>query len=517
MEAYYNLIKSTPTSELKPTTEGKCWEYLIVHGIPTNPDAYDSNYHNFHTMLNQYLASNILANPSISHNEITELLMRFGLPTGLFRTLYVLKYTDYNKLWPASDTAIYNMIKNEYLKAMIDANEFDFETLHKACAWNIPKGLFAKELVNNWIGGIKSYTGWEKVDYTSLPPGYTIDTLTVGTICTNMDADKIISNFKSQLISDEYFMRRFMEEKHIILDEFKKIIPSITCNILCKNKSNITKEDFEQWQLTHVNSESILSPYPISNHPALLYARIFREPPPVWMITPDVFEGVCELCSIEEITKTICSQMDADQIISKFKTKLVSYPYFMVKFMRAKHVLLEEFTKIIHPFLCNILCGLKDKITEEEYDKWRAQDNITHGVILAHPITLYIKTFREVPPTWMITSPNAVKLIRKSCLSENVACPKHLYMITTVACKHYDAEEFYTDAKYREAKCKNCWTSLNGLHRIYNVKCPVCFEDKPTKIVVLQSCHHSICTECIDMYLDNDHKCAICRVDSSYD
>ena len=516
MEDYYNLIKSTPVSELKTSTEGKSWEYIIIHKIPTDPYITDHFRHSFHFMHRQYIVNTVLADPSISHDKITDLLRKYELSHDLARVLCILKYSDYNKVYDSNNQNMH-IIKATYLETMINSNEFDFELLHKSCAWNTPKVDFANSLLNDYFGSIKDYVGWEKADYTSLPSGYQLNFMTVNNICSYMSADKIISNFKQHLIQNEYFMKIFMERKHIILDEFKEKIPLIICKMVCGNKENITKEDFEQWQLESISSNNEVCQYDVRRHPAIVYAKRFNEPPPIWMITSDVFDDICQCQSLEAVVKTICANMDADQIISTFMPKLISSPYFMVRFMRTKHILLEQFTNVIPPFICNLLCGFKDRITEEEYNKWNASKNIIRGLLIAHPIVLYIKSFHELPPRWMITSSDSLNLIRNTCTSEGVDCPKYLYMTTNIACEHYDAEEFYTDSIYREVKCKNCWSSLEGLHRVYNIKCPICFNDNPSSIVVLRNCHHSICTECIDLYLDNDDKCAICRcLNTSY-
>ena len=286
MEAYVDLVIATPAAELKQTTEGHCWDYLIKNKIPTNPSAADPFYCNLVGKFNSYVQSLVLADPSIPHNRITHLLRKFGsLSDHLIRSLYYIKYADYRYIW--SD---YNRLTNNvlciYLEAMVRDNEFEFDLLWQATAWKTSKIDFANIVVNQLFG----IQNWEKATY-KFPTGTNIQTPAAQQICDKMSTEQILSSFREQLISIRHFAVRFMITKRVLLEEFKEKIPPLYCNIMCGLKDKVVESDYVAW-----NETLGVDPAP------LLYIWTFDEEPPEWMCTADLMPRIVRECLAHHVT-----------------------------------------------------------------------------------------------------------------------------------------------------------------------------------------------------------------------
>ena len=163
--------------------------------------------------------------------------------------------------------------------------------------------------------------------------------------------------------------------------------------------------------------------------------------------------------------------------------------------------ILPEFHGILSEITLNIVACNKDKITEEMFF-----ENVPPKDIPIHPAILYINNFREAPPEYMCLKEIRNQIIAV-CNLYNIYLPSYLYedIFKKVVCEHYDAHKHFINKDTDDVRCEKC--SKGEVSFIYNIKCPICADEKPKEVHVYK-CHHTICKRCRTVY--DMTKCPCC-------
>lgn len=194
---------------------------------------------------------------------------------------------------------------------------------------------------------------------------------------------------------------------------------------------------------------------------------------------------------------------DAPTLMQYCKSLILSDPRYVYEVVKTKKYTCEDFYSVV-PKIC-IMITLKrpkEEITKELYDAWFS------AIGVDHPSFLYIHTYLEAPPKWMCLGCIRSEL-KRACIREGIIPPTYLdpdYCVDVKHCTH-DAETYYTDELESEVVCDKCANENpeKTYTKVYNLRCPICFEDVPEKVHIFD-CGHTICKECYPSY----KKCPFC-------
>lgn len=193
----------------------------------------------------------------------------------------------------------------------------------------------------------------------------------------------------------------------------------------------------------------------------------------------------------------IITNMTSELILKFYKNVILSTDEYICKFVKAHHTIIPEFIEKVPEAVLYVYANKKDKITNEMFNNINEQHKRDF-------LILYIHEFNEPPPEWMCVEPNRNYIIYL-LNSQRIKIPSYLYDFNNLSCSHYSADAYYMNTE-NEIKCKDCFgNNTEGLKCIYNIKCLICFEERPSKIQVFD-CGHTICSECSNRI----HSCPLC-------
>ena len=187
-----------------------------------------------------------------------------------------------------------------------------------------------------------------------------------------------------------------------------------------------------------------------------------------------------------------------------YKSLILSDPRYVLEVVKTKKYTCDEFYEVVPEItILMILKRPKTEITKELYNGWFSVVGVDP------PAILYLHTYLEAPPKWMCTSGIKDEL-KRACISENIVPPTYLdpdYCVDVKHCEH-SADEYYADDLESEVVCDKCMSESSDktFTRVFNIRCPICFEDVPEKVHIFD-CNHTVCKECYGQF----KKCPFCN------
>ena len=130
---------------------------------------------------------------------------------------------------------------------------------------------------------------------------------------------------------------------------------------------------------------------------------------------------------------------------------------YMYEFIRQSREVPPEFEGKIDSIIKNILIHNEDEITPDAFNQ--CEDKL-------NAIVAYIDEYHKAPPEWMCIKQYRDYIIYGLSKFENCVIPDYVYDYKTLACEHYDKENYYINTETNEIKCEECWSSYEHKNKL---------------------------------------------------